>query len=353
MLKNYKIQEICTLEKGKQIDTTCLNDSNPYQYINGGINASGYYDKYNTGENTVIVSEGGASCGYVNYVTEKFWCGCHCYKLINPTVNAKYLYYALKANQDSIMNLRSGAAMPNIKKSSFNCMDIKLDDEKDVQDKIIKSLDAIQVLIDNKNTILKSLDELVKSRFIEMFGDPLENNKNWIKNKLSEHINVIGGYAFKSSEYKNCGIPILRIGNINAGYFKNTNLVFYNEDKSLEKYKIYPNDLVLSLTGTAGKDDYGNICLMDNTYSVYYLNQRNAKIDIFSEAFDKIFLTYLLSQDCIKQKLTGKNHGIRQGNILNKDILELSVYIPPIELQNTFAEFVKQVDKSKFVVSLA
>lgn len=186
-----------------------------------------------------------------------------------------------------------------------------------------------------------------------MFGDPLDNNKNWVKNKLSEHINVIGGYAFKSSNYKNCGIPILRIGNINAGYFRDTNLVFYDEDKSLEKYKIYPNDLVLSLTGTAGKDDYGNICLMDNTYNVYYLNQRNAKLEIFSKAFDKIFLTYLLSQDCIKQRLTGKNHGIRQGNILNKDILELSVYVPPIEIQNTFAEFVKQVDKSKFVVSLA
>ena len=166
MLKTYKMHEICLLEKGKQIDTTLLNDSNPYQYINGGINASGYYDKYNTDENTVIVSEGGASCGYVNYVTEKFWCGCHCYKLINPKVTPKYLYYALKGNQNSIMELRTGAAMPNIKKSSFNDMSIKLDDDKSVQATVISSLDSIQTLIDSKNSQLKQLDELVKSRFI-------------------------------------------------------------------------------------------------------------------------------------------------------------------------------------------
>ena len=182
-----------------------------------------------------------------------------------------------------------------------------------------------------------------------MFGNPDANEKGWEKSKLENYINVVGGYAFKSQKYLSEGIPVLRIGNINAGYFKDTNLVFYQEDDALEKYKIYPNDLVLSLTGTAGKDDYGNICLMDSTYNVYYLNQRNAKIEI-KHSFDRFFLMHLFSHPEIKQRLTGKNHGIRQGNILNKDILELNVYVPPIELQNEFAEFVKQTDKSKFIV---
>lgn len=181
-----------------------------------------------------------------------------------------------------------------------------------------------------------------------MFGNPDANEKGWEKSKLENFINVIGGYAFKSQKYLSEGIPVLRIGNINAGYFKGTNLVFYQEDSALEKYKIYPNDLVISLTGTAGKDDYGNICLMDSTYAVYYLNQRNAKIEIKCN-FNRFFLMHLFAHPEIKQRLTGKNHGIRQGNILNKDILELDVYVPPIELQNEFAEFVKLTDKSKFV----
>ena len=182
-----------------------------------------------------------------------------------------------------------------------------------------------------------------------MFGNPDANEKEWEKSKLENFINVVGGYAFKSQKYLSKGIPVLRIGNINAGYFRDTNLVFYQEDSALEKYKIYPNDLVISLTGTAGKDDYGNICLMDSTYGVYYLNQRNAKIEI-KHNFNRFFLMYLFAHPEIKQRLTGKNHGIRQGNILNKDILELDVYVPPIELQNEFADFVKLIDKSKFEI---
>ena len=86
---------------------------------------------------------------------------------------------------------------------------------------------------------------------------------------------------------------------------------------------------------------------MDSTYGVYYLNQRNAKIEI-KHNFNRFFLMYLFAHPEIKQRLTGKNHGIRQGNKLNKDILELDVYVPPIELQNEFADFVKLIDKSEF-----
>ena len=86
-----------------------------------------------------------------------------------------------------------------------------------------------------------------------------------------------------------------------------------------------------------------------NICEIYYLNQRNAKIEI-KHNFNRFFLMYLFAHPEIKQRLTGKNHGIRQGNILNKDILELDVYVPPIELQNEFADFVKLIDKSKFIV---
>ena len=98
-----KLKDICTIEKGKQIDTKLLADTSSYRYINGGIKESGFYNDFNTSGETVLISEGGASCGYVNYVNEKFWCGCHCYKLIDINVFPKFLFYALKASQNEIM----------------------------------------------------------------------------------------------------------------------------------------------------------------------------------------------------------------------------------------------------------
>ena len=263
-------------------------------------------------------------------------------------VDINYLYHYLSATVEFLQEQGTGSTFKAINKTTLEGIEIPCPSiEK--QKNIAKLIIEIKTSIQYKKAELFALNELVKSRFIEMFGHPDANEKGWEKSKLENFINVVGGYAFKSQKYLSKGIPVLRIGNINAGYFRDTNLVFYQEDSALEKYKIYPNDLVISLTGTAGKDDYGNICLMDSTYGVYYLNQRNAKIEI-KHNFNRFFLMYLFAHPEIKQRLTGKNHGIRQGNKLNKDILELDVYVPPIELQNEFADFVKLIDKSKFIV---
>ena len=105
---------------------------------------------------------------------------------------------------------------------------------------------------------------------------------------------------------------------------------------------------IVSLTGTVGKDDYGNVCIMSNDYEKYYLNQRNAKLNIKNEdLLNKYYLTYILKIPEIKKRLTGISRGVRQANISNKDIQNLELPIPPIELQNEFEDFVNQVAKLK------
>lgn len=166
---------------------------------------------------------------------------------------------------------------------------------------------------------------------------------------MKEHITIINGYAFESKHFLNTGIPIVRISNINTGTFKPINMVYWKKDKNLEKYVVYPKDLVITLTGTVGKDDYANICILDKTYDYYYLNQRNAKLEL-KNSINKYYLSFFLKIPIIKKKLTNINRGVRQANISNKDILGLDILIPPIELQNKFADFVKQVDKSKVIL---
>ena len=173
------------------------------------------------------------------------------------------------------------------------------------------------------------------------------NSKGWNECALSEKLNVVGGYAFKSDQFdEERGIPVLRIGNINAGFFRPVNLVYWHEDESLERYIVYPGELVMSLTGTVGKDDYGNVCILGDDYGKYYLNQRNAKLEIV-EGIDKYYLSQLLKFEQIKKRLTGISRGVRQANISNKDILNLVVPVPPMEIQEQFSAFVAQTDKSK------
>ena len=216
------------------------------------------------------------------------------------------------------------------------------------QNRIAKILSKLERVIDWREKELQYLENLIESRFIELFGDPDVNSKGWNECALSEKVNVVGGYAFKSDQFdEERGIPVLRIGNINAGFFRPVNLVYWHEDESLERYIVYPGELVMSLTGTVGKDDYGNICILGNDYGKYYLNQRNAKLEIM-EGIDKYYLSQLLKFTQIKKRLTGISRGVRQANISNKDILNLVVPVPPMEIQERFAAFVTQTNKSKF-----
>ena len=350
MKRRICINEIADYSKGQQINGDDLLADGKYDYLNGGINPLGKWSDYNVEGGTVTISEGGNSSGYVNYMNSPFWCGAHCYYLYNVKGNTRYLYYALKSQQDKLMGIRSGACMPNIKKSDLGKFEVWFDTDINEQVKVIEVLEKVENIIQARKRQLEAFDQLIKARFVEMFGDPNINSKKWNECPLSKKLNVLGGYAFKSDQFdEKGGIPVLRIGNINAGYFKPVNMVYWKKDESLERYAMYPGDLVMSLTGTVGKDDYGNVCILNDDYEMYYLNQRNAKLEI-KEGIDKYYLSQLLKFEQIKKRLTGISRGVRQANISNKDILNLVVAIPPLELQNQFADFVNQVDKSKVAV---
>ena len=214
---------------------------------------------------------------------------------------------------------------------------------------LVDKLKHLTQLIADKKKQLNLFDEIIKSRFVELFGDPDTNPFGWNEDVLSEHLEVIGGYAFKSDKFEDEGIPVLRIGNINSGRFLPVNMVYWNDDPTLDRYKMYPGDLVMSLTGTVGKDDYGNVCILGADFPEYYLNQRNAKLSL-KPTLNAKYLSELLKFERIKRRLTGISRGVRQANISNKDILYLCVPIAPINLQQQFAALVEQTDKSKFEI---
>ena len=120
--KKVKLGEICDIVKGEQINKSTLSKAGKYYVLNGGITSSGYTDVWNTYENTISISEGGNSCGFVNFNREKFWSGGHCYtlqKIKADLIKKEFLYCYLKHYENDLMNLRVGSGLPNIQKSSL------------------------------------------------------------------------------------------------------------------------------------------------------------------------------------------------------------------------------------------
>ena len=122
------LSDICDIVKGKQINGENLSESGNYYVMNGGTEPSGYYDDYNVEANTISISEGGNSCGYVQFNTSPFWSGGHCYSIqdITDNVDNLYLYHYLKSKEDAIMKLRIGSGLPNIQKKDLAMFKIKI-----------------------------------------------------------------------------------------------------------------------------------------------------------------------------------------------------------------------------------
>lgn len=355
---NYiALKDVCTINMGQSPESSSYNEiGDGIPFFQGNADFGERYPitrvwcnkptKVAKAEDILISVR--APIGAMNYAKEKCCIGRGVAALTpnEEKVSSEFIFWLLKGKNNELNQKGTGSTFKAIGRKVLEEIQVP-EINLELQRKYASNLERIYSIIQDRQRQLEQLDKLVRARFVEMFGDPNINSKKWNECPLSKKLNVLGGYAFKSDQFdEKGGIPVLRIGNINAGYFKPVNMVYWQKDESLERYVMYPGDLVMSLTGTVGKDDYGNVCILDDDYEMYYLNQRNAKLEI-KEGIDKYYLSQLLKFEQIKKRLTGISRGVRQANISNKDILNLVVPIPPLELQNQFADFVKHIDKSK------
>lgn len=168
--------QLSKILKGKQLNRIELTETGKYPCLNGGINPSGYTDKFNTKENTITISEGGNSCGYVNYMTSKFWLGGHCYKLlVNDKIEKIYLYQALKFNEEEIMKLRVGSGLPNIQLNSINNFKFVISNSLPEQQRIAACLSSLDELISAHSQKLELLKAHKKGLMQNLF--PQEGKK--------------------------------------------------------------------------------------------------------------------------------------------------------------------------------
>ena len=314
----------------------------------GQADIAGYTDQIDGLFKDVPVIVFGDHTRIIKYINRPFFLGADGTKILKskiPDANYKYLYYALK--NAKIPNTGYNRHFKWLKQISISYPELQK------QSMIVEILDKLEDSIDNYNTILGLLDKLVKARFIEMFGDPYTNPLKWEKLKIKDAVTVEpqNGLYKPQSDYvtDRSGIPILRIDGFYDGIvtdFASLKRLKCSETEK-QKYLLLEDDIVINRVNSI---EYLGKCahikgLLEDT--VYESNMMRMHFD--PESYNPAYICKLLcSQFIYDQIVNHAKKAVNQASINQKDVLDFNIYQPPVDLQNQFADFVQQVDKSKY-----
>ena len=330
-----------------------------YPYC-GANNIIDFIDEYIFDENEEIlcIAEDGGSwgkdeeCTYV--MNEKCWVNNHAHVLKMKTgVDINYI----KLNLDylDLTSYITGSTRGKLTKSSLEKIELKLPDYH-TQISISKRISDIQKLITKKKDQIQKYKELVKSRFNEMFGDPVLNEMGWEKHRLSKLTLKIGSGATPRGgreSYVNEGIALIRSMNVYDGKFIFKDLAYLTnvQAEKLNNVIVESDDVLLNITGAS----VSRCCIVPQIILPARVNQHVSIIRCKKHLLSPIFLNQLLITSEFKSLLQkiGESSGATRQAITKNQIEELTIPLPPLSLQNEFADFVAQVDKSQFACQKA
>jgi type I restriction enzyme S subunit len=169
--KKVKLGNICLISKGEQLNKLDLEKAGEYPCINGGISPSGYTDKWNTEANTITISEGGNSCGFVSFQTKRFWSGGHCYTLleIKENISQVFLFQTLKGNESYIMSLRVGSGLPNIQQKAIREFELTIPENITEQKKIASILSTADAVIEKTQAAIAKYKAIKQGMLQDLF----------------------------------------------------------------------------------------------------------------------------------------------------------------------------------------
>lgn len=267
-------------------------------------------------------------------------------------LNIRYFMYYLKTHhfKDQLAIHITGSAQLNYGPSHLKKMTMPLI-ELDKQQEIVSTLDKLQSIITHRRTQLEKLDLLVKARFVEMFGEPMLNEKGWNMVTIGDIVTEVK-YGTSKPAVEGGKYPYLRMNNLTYdGHLDLTNLKMIDiPDSEIEKCIVHRGDVLFNRTNSI--ELVGKTCVFDKDEDMviagYIIRVRLKSIML------PIVLSYFMNTDALKKKLRNMAKGaVNQANINAQEFKSINIYLPPIELQTQFADFVKQVDKSRVAVQKA
>lgn len=277
-----------------------------------------------------------------------------CIRIKNESIiNKRYLFNVLNNRkfEKACINNSKGIAQKNLSTEWLKDYKINLPNINE-QEKISNKLDKVQEIIDIRKKQIEELDELIKSQFVELFGDIKINDKNWIKDAMGKYLTILTDFSSNGS-YKSLDSTVKMYDEPNYAYMVRTidlenqdyknNVKYITEDayNFLSKSKVYPNDVIMNKIGSAGK-----VYLMPDLNMPVSLG-RNAFLFRYTNDINPVFIYYLLKSDYGVSEIAQYVRGAVTKTITKDDARKIKIVVPPIELQNRFAKFVKLIDKQK------
>ncbi len=263
-------------------------------------------------------------------------------------LNIDYLYYAIMKIVPQLKDLGNGATFKEISKATLSKVTIPLPPLAE-QKKIAEILDAANSLRQKDQQLVEHYDRLSQSLFLDMFGDPVLNNKKWNVSILGENFDdIVGGKSVSGTvrEIQKGEKAVIKISAVTTGIF-NENECKIVEESEIPEILVKPckGDLLFSRANT--RELVGAVCIVDKDYENLFLPDKIWRLELKKTCISNYFLKFLLTHDGFRENLRKVATGT-SGSMLNiskAKLKSLNVPLPPIELQNKFSERVQDIEK--------
>lgn len=356
-----KLEDVCDILDHIRIPITSRDrKEGPYPYY-GANGIQDYIDDYIFDDDLVLLAEDGGNFGSkekpIAYrISGKTWVNNHAHVLKPKNIiDVDYLCYSLMYYD--VSGLVNGATRQKLTQSEMRKINIRYR-SLEKQRQIVFKIKLISNIISSRKHQLCNLDLLVKSRFIEMFGDPVLNNKGWPVKKLKQLTSKISsGNTPKGGRevYVSEGITFFRSQNVWRNYFDMSDIAYIDEatHKKMADTSLKHGDLLITKTGRFNTENssLGRTALFLGENDSANINGHVYLVRLKAGINHQFVLHILISnqfRDLIRKVCVG---GIDKRQLNKNHIEDFPIIIPPLEQQEEYADFVQQVDKSKFVVT--
>lgn len=280
----------------------------------------------------------------IKYVDEPFFLGADGVKVLRSkekNANYKYLYYALK--NAKIPNTGYNRHFKWLKEIQINYPD------REKQDEIVAILDKVSDVIQKRQDELFRLDNLIKARFVELFGDPVSDTKGWGQRLLKEMLDDIRYGTSTPPEFTENGYAFIRATNIKNGRIVDNDMKHIPQEEAdrLTKCQLSGGEILIVRSGV----NAGDTCVVTEDYIGQYAGYD--MILVLNKELNPVFFNALVNTTYMDKVIKPLTRRAAQPHLNSEQIQSFPIIQVPIELQNQFANLVKQVDKSKFAVQKA
>ena len=308
---------------------------------------SKFLNDYEIEDESLIFGTGGSAS--IHYSKGKFSTSTDCFVIQSNNkygIDLKYVYFYLFGNIHLLENGFKGAGLKHISKKYLEEIKIPLV-PLETQKKIVEALDKAQDLIDARKEQIRLMDELVKSRFVEMFGDPVINPMNWDIKTLGEFtVFLTSGSRGWSEYFSNEGKMFLTIKNVKNSKIDTSNIQYVNPPETQEavRTKVKEKDLLISITADLGRT---GVITKEIAEFGAYINQHLSLVRVDTSNINPLYISYYLESDSGRKQFESKNQSAVKAGLNFNAIRSLNLLVPPLELQNEFEKYVQQIENSK------